>query len=165
MNIDLNLLRMEGRDEQNGLNILHGLNDLCKKHITAQCVVLELGCNAGASARLFSEYAKHVHTLDSKPEPKIFTEYKNITHHRGDFYDILPSLKKEPVDFIYIDGVHFYSGVKKDILMCLSLFKNLKAIGGHDYNAPKSEVKEVVQDIFKTEPETFSDFSWYLKLT
>jgi len=158
--------------DANGINTLTGLDDLCKKYITAETIMVELGCYMGVSTSLFSYYAKIVHTIDKKVKPHLLDDLNNVFHHQGDFEDILPKIRllHSTVDMIYIDGGHDYESACKDIKATLPLINKNGFIAGHDYykyegyGDPNSQVIEAVRDTLKVEPEVFSDSSWLIKL-
>lgn len=168
--------------DANGINTLVGLDDLCKKYVTAESVVVELGCYMGVSTSLFSYYAKIVHTVDNKVKPHLLDDLNNVFHHQGDFQQILPKIRllHSTVDMAYIDGEHDYQSACRDIESALPLINKNGFIAGHDYyksfahnqmnrstkgyGDPNSQVIEAVRDTLKVEPEVFSDSSWLIKL-
>lgn len=157
--INLDTERMQGLREDNGYNSLHGLNDLCQKHVNKNTVMLELGCHQGVSTELFAAYAKKVYTIDVQPCPKRLREMHNVDHLQGRFEEIVPMFKECSFDFIYIDGAHDYESVVRDIELCLPLLKEGAPIGGHDYY---TEVQRSVKKCFKTRPKIFRDSSWII---
>jgi hypothetical protein len=66
----------------------------------------------------------------------IATIAKSITcqHLRGNSENILPMLKKEQFDIIFIDADHTYEPVKRDILNSIPLLKDGGIICGDDLN-------------------------------
>jgi predicted O-methyltransferase YrrM len=63
-------------------------------------------------------------------------------------------------DFIYIDGMHTYEQVKKDIQNYLPFIKKGGFIGGHDYAENKRQVIDAVKEIIGEPDATFKDTSW-----
>ncbi|HEU5281038.1 MAG TPA: class I SAM-dependent methyltransferase [Gammaproteobacteria bacterium] len=61
-------------------------------------------------------------------------------HLRGQSDNILPLLKPESFDVVFIDADHSYTPVKKDILHSLALVKNGGIICGDDLNLQMSQV-------------------------
>jgi hypothetical protein len=61
---------------------------------------------------------------------------------------------------IYIDGLHKYEQVKKDILNYIQLINNGGFISGHDYHDNWMEVKKAINDTIKNPDKTFKDTSW-----
>jgi len=119
--------------------------------------MLELGCHQGISTQLFAHYAKKVYTVDVQSCPKNLKGISNIYHYQGKFQEILPALKEGPFDFIYIDGVHSYNHIVRDIRLALPLLKKGAPLGGHDYHG---DVPRAIENMFETSPKTFSDLSW-----
>lgn len=167
--VNLNSRRCTPHSDEGGANVLFGLDELCKKHITSDTIMLELGSDKGISTSLFSYYAKIVHTIDRQPEPHVLKRYKNVIHHKGNFRRMLPKIEllyPNGVDLIYIDGEHDYENVCKDIEMTVPLIKESGIISGHDYREESwCEVIEAVRDVLKSEPEVFADTSWLVKIS
>lgn len=67
-------------------------------------------------------------------------------------------------DFIYIDGMHTYEQVKKDIQNYLPFIKKGGFIGGHDYADNKQQVIDAVNEQLGTPDATFQDTSWIKKV-
>jgi hypothetical protein len=77
-------------------------------------------------------------------------------------------------DAVYIDGRHFYEGVKEDILHWKRYINEGGIISGHDYYEEDSEmymnnphiqgVKRAVDEILGNPNKTYSDGSWMKKI-
>jgi hypothetical protein len=66
-------------------------------------------------------------------------------------------------DFVYIDGLHTYDGVKTDIQNYLPLVKKGGVIGGHDYTLQHKHligVYDAVNEMFGKPDKVFGDNSW-----
>lgn len=167
--IDLNTRRADRSSDENGINVLHGLDDLCKNYITKDTSMIEMGCLDGVSTSLFAHYAKIVHTIDNNPEPIRTRLYENIIFYKGPFKRIFPKLTlayPDKFDLIYIDGSHYYERVCQDIELALTLIKDTGYISGHDYtHLEYSDVIKAVEDRLKVKPEVFSDSSWIIKVS
>ena len=155
--------------DDGGKNVLVGLDELCKKYITKETTMVELGCYHGISTSLFAHYAKTVHSIDQAQPPWRINQYENIIFHRGNFVKMLPKiahLHPEGIDLVYIDGNHSYEKVCQDIEMTLPLIKNTGYISGHDYVDRKCiDVIKAVEDKIGVEPEIFPDSSWLIKMS
>jgi len=151
--------------DQDGTNILEGLDELCKKYITKDMVVVEMGYGWGVSASLFSQYAKVVHTIDKASlEAHLTKHIPNVIFHYGIFKHVLKKIHymyPEGVDLVYIDGYHSYSAACTDIKLALPLIKETGYITGHDYYM--DDVALAVKDELTVEPEIFPDTSWLIK--
>jgi hypothetical protein len=67
-------------------------------------------------------------------------------------------------DFVFIDACHDYGSVKDDIMAWLPKIKRGGYICGHDYNnSLYSGVKRAVDEIFGTQVEADSDFTWFMR--
>jgi len=69
-------------------------------------------------------------------------------------------LNEDMFDFIYIDGLHTYEGVKSDITNYLPLINKGGVIGGHDYVQGWLGVINAVDEILGKPDKTFKDGSW-----
>jgi predicted O-methyltransferase YrrM len=164
-----------------------GLLDLIKElGDNSNKTMVEIGSFVGESTVLFAQSFKQVIAIDpfladydpADPTSYLF-EFKNVyetyLERTGDHQNIktikLTSndakdvLKDELFDFIYIDGLHTYEGVKTDIYNYLPLVKKGGVIGGHDYT-DKTEhkhldgVKKAVDEMLGTPDKVFKDNSW-----
>jgi len=133
----------------------NGLLDLIKElGDNSDKNMIEIGSFVGESTVLFAQSFKEVIAIDpfladydpQDPTSYLF-EFKNVYEtyldRTGDHQNIktivstsndaLDQLKGLKFDFIYIDGLHTYDGVKTDITNYLPLVKEGGVIGGHDY--------------------------------
>jgi predicted O-methyltransferase YrrM len=91
---------------------------------------------------------------------KDYTNIKTLKMTSDEGYD---ALKFNEWDFIYIDGLHTYEGVKNDIKNFLPLVKKGGVIGGHDYTNQIPHlvgVYEAVNEMFGQPDKVFKDNSW-----
>ena len=84
----------------------------------------------------------------------------NIKHIRMTSDDAVVTLLGVSVDFIYIDGLHTYEQIKKDITNYLPLLKPNCLIGGHDYHTTWGGVIKGINEILGEPDTTFLDTSW-----
>jgi len=73
------------------------------------------------------------------------------------------NLEKENLrafDFVYIDGMHTYEQVKKDIANYLPFIKEGGFIAGHDYVPGFQGVMDAVNEQFGSPDAVFHDTSW-----
>jgi predicted O-methyltransferase YrrM len=66
----------------------------------------------------------------------------------------------EKIDFVYIDGLHTFEQVKKDIENYLPFLNEPKIIGGHDYHIHWEGVKKAIDETIGAPDEVFCDTSW-----
>ena len=162
-----------------------GLEDLIryvKQHgDTKKMSMIEIGSYAGESTQMFANEFESVIAIDpfiNDYDPnditckymeleKVYDTFKevvdrnnNIKHIRMTSDDAIESLMNVSVDFIYIDGLHTYEQIKKDIKNYLPLLKPNCLIGGHDYHRNWSGVVKGINEILGEPDRTFSDTSW-----
>jgi predicted O-methyltransferase YrrM len=162
-----------------------GLIDLInyvKQHgDTKKMTMIEIGSYAGESTQLFANEFKTVIAIDpyiNDYDPnditctymeleKVYDTFKevidrnnNINHIRMTSDDAIGELTDIKVDFIYIDGLHTYEQIKKDITNYQPLLKPNCLIGGHDYYTNWSGVVNGINELLGKPDITFSDTSW-----
>ena len=160
------------------LDMIKELGDVSDK------TMIEIGSFIGESTIIFAQHFKEVIAIDPflpdyhKEDPtskfnfdEVYDEYKrrtspftNIKTLRLTSNDAVKELNSETYDFIYIDGLHSYEGVKDDIDNYLSLVKPGGYIGGHDYGGTWVGVKKAVNEKFGKPDKTYKDLSWIKKL-
>ena len=160
------------------LDLIKELGDNSNKRM------IEIGSFVGESTVLFAQSFGSVTAID--PFIKGY-DHKDPTSYSFDFDDVYQSyldrtkdytniktlkmtsnegyeaLKFNEFDFIYIDGLHTYEGVKNDITNFLRLVRKGGAIGGHDYTNKYEHligVYEAVNEMFGAPDKTFKDGSW-----
>lgn len=162
-----------------------GLMDLIKElGDNSHKSMIEIGSFVGESTVIFAKYFKQVIAIDpflADYDPKDPTSYlfefknvyetylertgdhKNIKTIKLTSTDAKDVLKDELFDFIYIDGLHTYEGVKTDIENYLPLVKKGGVIGGHDYTTSIPHlvgVHKAVKEMLGTPDKVFKDNSW-----
>ena len=91
---------------------------------------------------------------------KVINKYGNISHIKKPSDEAIFNLKDIKVDFVYIDGLHTYEQVKKDIVNYLPLINKGGFIGGHDYHEVWQGVKDGIHEVLGSPEQTFGDTSW-----
>ena len=162
-----------------------GLLDLIKElGDNSEKTMIEIGSFVGESTVLFAQSFKNVIAVDpfladyDDEDPTSFMfEFKNVYQtyldRTGDHQNIktivhtsndaLDELRGQEFDFIYIDGLHTYDGVKTDITNYLPLVKKGGVIGGHDYTDLHHHlegVKKAVDEMLGEPDKVFKDNSW-----
>jgi predicted RNA methylase len=149
------------------VNYLFGLDDICKKFINTNSLVLELGSNDGVSTSLFSKYAKKVIAVDMVTTDKmrlLLENTNNIDFYNMGFIEFYEKYNNEKYDLIYIDGSHEYIDIKEDIINSMGFLKENGIICGHDYNSSCPGVTRAVDEIFgKNNIKIYSDSSWVVE--
>jgi predicted O-methyltransferase YrrM len=162
-----------------------GLLDLIKElGDNSEKTMIEIGSFVGESTVLFAQSFKKVIAIDPfladydplDPTSYLF-EFKNVyetyldrTGAHQNIETIVSTsdaavdfLKGPKYDFVYIDGLHTYDGVKTDIINYLPLVKDGGVIGGHDYTNQIPHlvgVYEAVNEMFGAPDKVFGDNSW-----
>lgn len=168
-------------------NYLQGLIDLISYinnfYPTKEIDMIEIGSYAGESTELFSKHFKSVISIDpfiNDYDPNditcnymdldevydVFNEkiskLDNVVHIRKTSDDAIEDIKGD-FKFIYIDGLHTYEQVKKDINNYLPLIKE-GFISGHDYHPVWQGIIDGVNELLETPDKTFCDTSWIKKI-
>lgn len=145
--------------------------------------MVEIGSYLGESTKIFAKYFDKVISIDPfidnydlndvacsfAPFSEVYKQFlinieqfNNIQHIRKTSDDAIHEIKK--VDFVYIDGMHTYDQVKKDIINYLPKIKKGGVIAGHDYHPAWSGVMEAVHECIGTPDKVYQDFSWIKKI-
>jgi predicted O-methyltransferase YrrM len=158
------------------LDMIHSIGN------TKEMTMIEIGSYIGESTIMFAENFKKVLAIDPHqtydeidenkyaPSHLVYDEFikntktfNNIEHIRKTSDDAFLDIK-EMFDFVYIDGLHTYEQVKKDILNYKPLIKETGIIGGHDYIHNWVGVVNAVDEILGRPDFIFNDSSWYKKI-
>jgi hypothetical protein len=140
--------------------------------------ILEVGSWTGCSMMIFAQYFKYVYCVDPWGATKgINTQYnmedvEKIFDNRMKKYNNVTKIKENwektgigtiNIDIIYIDGIHTYQAVKKDIKHALK-FKP-RYMAGHDYWPKKFPgVIKAVNEMLGKPDKVFSDRSWIKRM-
>jgi predicted O-methyltransferase YrrM len=162
-----------------------GLNDLIS-HInniqnTKNLTLVEIGSYVGESTTIFAENFKKVISIDpyiddydlNDPacEHISFNEvyvkfldntkkFNNISQIKKTSDESFSYFDDESIDVLYIDGLHTYEQVKKDIINYLPKVKKGGFICGHDYHKNWPGVIQAIEETLKTVDKVFIDTSW-----
>lgn len=157
-----------------------GLVSMCeylKKHIDiSKLTMIEIGAFYGDSTMIFAEYFNGVITIDpwesnigdisnSMDMEEVHQDflkniegYNNISYIRDYSHNVADRFDK--IDCIYIDGMHTYESVKKDLEDWADKCKYF--ISGHDYAKKFPGVVQAVNEL-KNPDALFKDWSWVIK--
>jgi predicted O-methyltransferase YrrM len=173
------------RDELYTNGLLDLIQYIQKDIDTKSLSMIEIGSYAGESTQMFANEFEMVIAIDpfmNDYDPnditcsymeleKVYNTFKevvdrnnNIKHIRMTSDDAIDHLIGVEVDFIYIDGLHTYEQIKKDIYNYKQLIKPGGFIGGHDYHPNWSGIIKGVDEAFGKPDSTFKDTSWIKKL-
>jgi predicted O-methyltransferase YrrM len=76
----------------------------------------------------------------------------NVTIHRGFSDRVLPTFTDKSLDWIYIDGNHYYDYVRRDLDLAMAKVRSGGFIAGDDYTWGAKEglpVRRAVQDFLE----------------
>lgn len=151
--------------------------------------MIEIGSYSGQSTTFFAKYFHSIISIDPflnnydptdptcnfAPLDYVYEKFKentksynNISHIRDTSDSAISYIDKHLSNhptllMIYIDGLHTYDQVTKDILNYKPLLNNSYFLCGHDYDhAHKDTVMKAVNE-YKQPDMIFSDSSWLIK--
>lgn len=183
MAIKNELYKMRDISYANGLKDLISYINNIKP--TQNMTMIEIGSYAGESTEIFANHFKNIIAIDPFINDydkndltcqymelnkvydvfiELINKHSNITHIKKTSDEAILELKNTQVDFIYIDGLHTYEQVKKDIANYLPLIKKGGFIAGHDYHPVWQGVKDAIHESLGIPEETFGDTSWIVQL-
>ena len=137
------------------------------RHIGPQENILEIGTFKGEGTLLIasSGFYDHIYTCDVVDQGHQGLEYfDNITSYIKSSNDIVDEFEDGSLSVVYIDGLHEYEQVCKDIDNYLPKLKKGGWMCGHDYH------KESWPDVCRAVDERFEhvidwmDTSWCVKV-
>lgn len=174
------------RQSYNGLNNL--VSYIGQQCDTTKFTLVEIGSYSGQSTVFFAKYFQNVISIDpfindyDKNDPtcnfmklenvydvfkKNISSYKNIIHIRDISDNAINQLEQylvnmPPVLVVYIDGLHTYDQVTKDIINYYPIIKPNGYLCGHDYHEQAWQQVYNAVNNFKIPDITFSDTSWLI---
>jgi predicted O-methyltransferase YrrM len=172
---------LQMRDENSTNSLLELISDIGN---TKNMSMIEIGSYIGESTLIFSEHFKSVLSIDPfindydikdaatryKDFNDVYMEFiknisskNNISHIKATSDEAIHLIN--PIyDFVYIDGLHTYEQVYRDILNYKKLIKPNGFIGGHDYH-PEGwpGVVKAVEETIGVD-KIYNDGSWIKKL-
>jgi hypothetical protein len=178
-----NLLGMRGHNYGEGLyDLISYVNRFSN---TKEMTMIEIGSYAGESTEIFSKFFKKVISIDpfiDNYDPNdaachymsltkvydVFMErisvIPNISHVRKTSDDAILDFQNEKVDLVYIDGMHTYEQVYKDIENYIKIVNKDGFISGHDYCPGWPGVIRAVNEQVGVPDEKFKDNSWIKRI-
>jgi hypothetical protein len=186
MNPDGNIVPMRAQQY-----LVDGLNNLIQTikdngGDTSKMTMIEIGSYAGESTAIFAKHFKKViavdawqdgyddndiasHSMPLSEVEKVFDERikesGNISKIKRKSDDALPYIQ-DKIHFVYIDGMHTFEQVKKDIANYLPLLNGDSCfIAGHDFSDGWIGVKNAVLESLGKPEWIFEDNSWLFKVS
>lgn len=151
-----------------------------------ESTIIEIGAYAGESTEIFATKFKEVITIDPyvndydkndaacqymdlvdvyKVFQSVTSKYPNIKHIKKTSDEAFEELQHIKVDVVYIDGLHTYEQVKKDILNYMPMIKSNGFLSGHDYSEHWGGVVQAISETIGNPEKVFEDTSWIKKIT
>lgn len=144
--------------------------------------IIEIGSYVGDSTKIWAEYFNEVIAIDpwkngydkndtsswkypmsivEKQFDEMANTYSNITKWKMTSFEAAQKFDPNTIQFVYIDALHTYDGVRQDIELWYPKIMRGFYIGGHDYGSKHHPgVKVAVDDMFGKPDEVFPDSSW-----
>ncbi len=175
---------MRMRDENGGIQGLKDLIDTMFNEDQRNLVGAEIGSYAGESSEIFMSSGKFskFYCIDAwqkgydADDDASYTDMGKVEEAfdkrhgsdprvvkvKGFSYDVADQIEDGSLDFLYIDGLHTYEGVTRDLKAYFRKVKPNGVIAGHDYAVvPWEGVVKAVDEFFKHRPtNVFCDTSW-----
>jgi predicted O-methyltransferase YrrM len=177
------LIQMRPEESEKGLlSMIEYINNITP---TSNMSMIEIGSYAGESTKIFCKNFKDVISIDPYMEEydmndaachnmklgKVYDVFiestfdiKNLKHIRKTSDDAVINFRGRGVDLVYIDGIHTYEQVKKDIQNYLPHIKIGGFISGHDYHPHWSGVVKAVDEVLGKPDKVFEDYSWVKRI-
>ncbi len=170
-----------------------GLEDLIKNlkqtigTLNQKCMI-EIGSYSGESSVIFAthfglvicvdpfidDYDPNDDTCNHAPmsevekvfdeRTKLFTNIMKIKLTSDEAAIFIKNNDIKKTDFVYIDGMHTFEQVVKDIQNFIPFINSPKIIGGHDYHDNWIGVKNAVEQELGIPDAIFIDTSWIKKI-
>jgi len=153
---------------------------------TKNMEMIEIGSYAGESSELFAQNFKNVICIDPYLDDydvnditcsfAQMSEVRKVFEKRVSIYNnisLIPLLSDDAInvliegkkfDFVYIDGMHTYEQIKKDITNYLPLIKEGGFIAGHDFHPVYQGIIDGVRELLGDPDAVFQDTSWIKKI-
>lgn len=149
---------------------------------TKTMILIEIGAWVGISTIEFAKHFESVIAIDPwqnnvgditdnydmgqayEEYKKRISGFKNIKTVREFSYNIVNKIDNSTIDIVYIDGLHTYEAVKKDMELFMPKIKNGGFISGHDYCSKFPGVINAVNERFIKPDRIFADTSWIKRI-
>jgi cephalosporin hydroxylase len=172
------------RPNYNGLKEL--VETIQKTHDTKKFSIIEIGSYSGQSSAFFAKFFDRIISIDPfineydpldpackfMPLESVYSQflnniskYSNITHIKKTSDEAIKNLNNEEnILAVYIDGLHTFDQVKKDIENYKDIIIKGGYLCGHDYHTQQWPGVCNAIDEFKKPDAIFSDTSWLIRM-
>jgi predicted O-methyltransferase YrrM len=166
-----------------------GLKQLCEEIVTPKSIIIEVGSYSGESAAIFARHCGLFIAID----PWVTTVERNAVAGVKYRYDRMRLVEQtfdkrmrkfgskvikvkatseqashfflnQYADLVYIDALHNYKSVLRDIKFWLPKVKSGGWIGGHNYGKPYEGLIRAVTESLGTPNKVYRDSSWIVKV-
>lgn len=146
-----------------------------------EMVGVEVGCYSGESSEIAAQFLKKLYCIDiwsrvffglddpaeEGPE-EVFDRrmgrFDNVVKIKARSLDIGEIIEPGSIDLVYIDGLHEFDDVCKDIQMWHGAVRHDGYVCGHDYtDNPQHEGVKLAVDHYYPACTVFSDGSWLFR--
>ena len=169
----------KGKDAKSGLvSFITNCKSLARIPLKS---IIEIGAYAGDSTEIFAKNFEYVFSVDpwmngyddsdassykydmkevEAQFDKVYDKYPNIVKikHTGD--SACSMFSNETFDIVYIDAVHQYDNVKRDIISWLPKVKKGGIIAGHDFQESFEGTMRAVREVLGEPQILGKDTSW-----
>ena len=165
---------------------LQDMIDYIGGHINISKVIMaEIGSYVGDSTEIFARSVQKIYAIDpwkngydendnashqhrmeiieKQFDKCIVNVYGNVTKIKGKSLESVLIFDDDYFDVVYIDGMHTYGEVKRDIQAWLPKIRKGGFICGHDYQGKFPGTIQAV-DEFKQPDKIFRDTSWCVRV-
>lgn len=130
-------------------------------------LIAELGVASGVSTEVFAQHG-HVHAYDHNMWQAAYDRFKGredeVTLVWSDTFAAADAADEQQYDLIYIDTVHEYDFLKREILYWIPRVRKGGFIAGHDHNMQFPGVQQAVNDVLGGADMIFADSSWIVRV-
>lgn len=138
---------------------------------------VEVGSARGESAEIACQFLKHLYCVDPwalefDSSSELFFDarmaaFRNYTKIKKESHVACNDFADESLDIVYIDGMHDYENVKRDLLSWFPKVKLGGWIAGHDYDYLDGHkgVIQAVDEVFGVPELRFVDASFLFRKT
>jgi predicted O-methyltransferase YrrM len=156
------------------------------KSPTKAMEMIEIGSYAGESSELFAQKFKNVICIDPYIDDydvnditcsfAPMSEVRKVFEERISIYNnisLIPLLSDDAIntleegkkfDLVYIDGMHTYDQIKKDITNYLPIINEGGFIAGHDFHPVYQGIIDGVRELLGEPDAIFQDSSWIKRI-
>lgn len=169
-------------------NAKTGLIELCEYiGLNNTHTMVEIGSYVGDSSAIFAERVEKLYCVDpwengyddkdnasfqypmlvieEQFDQNIMEKFDNVKKMKMKSEEAYKYFEDGSLDFVYIDGLHTYTGVHTDIDFWVSKVKTGSYITGHDYQERFQGCIYAINELLGEPEKVFPDTSWCVRVT